>query len=222
MERQPVLYVVVSGAAPARELPTLISALGSDWDMCVIATPEGARFFGLSQVAGLTGHPVRTSFKDPDAPDVLPPADAFAAVPATFNTINKWAAGISDTLALGLLNEATGLGRPIVTVPWPNVALARHPAFGRSISVLRACGITVILDPGDLPDDDHPGQAEFPWDQLRAELARMRAALPPLHSYAEVGISIRDQHCNAGGWLRTGTHSLDGQIDAPMSVKGGV
>jgi flavoprotein len=32
--------------------------------------------------------------------------------PATFNTINKWAQGISDTLALGLLNEATGLGLP--------------------------------------------------------------------------------------------------------------
>lgn len=177
MKRRPVLYVVASGAAPARELPTLISALGSDWDTCVIATPEGARFLHISQVMELTGHPVRTSFKDPDAPDVLPPADAFAAAPATFNTINKWAAGISDTLALGLLNEATGLGRPIVTVPWPNVALARHPAFGRSIATLRDCGITVILDPGHLPDDVHPGQAVFPWDELRAELVRMRAAL---------------------------------------------
>jgi hypothetical protein len=52
-----------------------------------------------------------------------------------------------------------------------------HPAFGRSISTLRGCGITVILDPGHLPDDDHPGQAEFPWDELRAALGRMRAAL---------------------------------------------
>ena len=178
MQRPPVLYVVVSGAAPARELARLISALGDDWDTCVIATPEGARFLDISKVTQMTGHPVRTSFKDPDAPDVLPPADAFAAVPATFNTINKWAAGISDTLALALLNEATGLGRPIVTVPWPNAALARHPAFGRSISTLRDCGITVILNPGYLPDDDHPGQAEFPWDELQTELARMRAALP--------------------------------------------
>jgi phosphopantothenoylcysteine synthetase/decarboxylase len=107
----------------------------------------------------------------------LPPADAFAAAPATFNTVNKWAAGISDTLALGLLNEATGLALPIVTVPWPNAALARHPAFGRSISTLRGCGVRVILDLEQLPDDDNPGQAEFPWDELRAELARMRAAV---------------------------------------------
>jgi len=177
VERRPVLYVIASGAAPVRELPALVSALTDAWDTCVITTPEGSRFFDIARVAELTGHPVRSEFKDPDEPDVLPPADAFAAAPATFNTINKWAAGISDTLALGLLNEATGLGLPIVTVPWPNAALARHPAFGRSISTLRGCGVRVIFDPAGLPDDDNPGQAQFPWDELRAELARMRAAL---------------------------------------------
>jgi hypothetical protein len=82
-----------------------------------------------------------------------------------------------DTLALGLLNEATGACLPIVTVPWPNAALARHPAFGRSISTLRECGVRVIFDAGHLPDDDNPGRAEFPWGELRAELARMRTAL---------------------------------------------
>lgn len=174
--RLPVLYLVASGASPAAELPALIEALAGDWDTCLIATPEGARFLDADGLAVLTGHPVRTTFKDPDAPDVLPPADAFAAAPATFNTINKWAAGISDTLALGLLNEATGLGLPIVTVPWPNVALARHPAFGRSIATLRECGVTVIFDPANLPGG--PGQAVFPWRELAAELAAMRAALP--------------------------------------------
>jgi phosphopantothenoylcysteine synthetase/decarboxylase len=177
VERQPVLYLIASGAAPARELPALLTALTGDWHACVIATPEGLRFLDVALITEMTGHPVRTSFKDPDAPDVLPPANAFAAAPATFNTINKWAAGISDTLALGLLNEAIGLSLPIVTVPWPNAALARHPAFGRSIATLRECGITVILDAEHLPDDDNPGRARFPWEQLRAELARIRAGL---------------------------------------------
>jgi phosphopantothenoylcysteine synthetase/decarboxylase len=175
---RPVLYLIASGAAPARELPALAARLTAEWDTCVITTPEGARFFDASRIAEVTGHPVRTSFKDPDAPDILPPASAFAAAPATFNTINKWAAGISDTLALGLLNEAIGLGLPIVTVPWPNVALVRHPAFGRSVEVLRECGITVILDAENLPDDSDPGRVSFPWEQLRAELARIRASLP--------------------------------------------
>jgi hypothetical protein len=37
----------------------------------------------------------------------VPEADAVLAAPLTFNTINKWAAGISDTLALGLLSSST-------------------------------------------------------------------------------------------------------------------
>ena len=40
--------------------------------------------------------------------------------PATFNTINKWAAGISDTLALGLLTEAIGKKIPVVALPFTN------------------------------------------------------------------------------------------------------
>jgi flavoprotein len=30
--------------------------------------------------------------------------------PVAFNTVNKWAIGISDTLALGILCEAYGMG----------------------------------------------------------------------------------------------------------------
>jgi phosphopantothenoylcysteine synthetase/decarboxylase len=107
---------------------------------------------------------------------VLPPADAFVVAPATFSTINRWALGISDTLALGLLNEAVGLGLPMAAVPWPNAALARHPAFQRSIAALREWGIRVIFDPARLPDAA-PGPAVFPWQDLRAELAKLRGDL---------------------------------------------
>ena len=80
-------------------------------------------------------------------------------VPATFNTINKWAQGISDTLALGLLNEAVGLRLPMVAVPWPNAALAAHPVFVRSVATLREWGVALILDPARLPQ---PGAARNP------------------------------------------------------------
>jgi Flavoprotein len=73
--------------------------------------------------------PVRCDYKRPDEADVLPPPDAFVVAPATFNTINKLAAGISGTLALGFLNEAVGTGLPVIAVPFPNQMLARHPAF---------------------------------------------------------------------------------------------
>ena len=93
--------------------------------MCVIATPSALKFMDLDHLANLTGHVVRYDYKQPDEPDVLPPPDAIVVAPATFNTVNKWAAGISDTLALGILNEALGLGLPVIAVPFPNIALAQ-------------------------------------------------------------------------------------------------
>ena len=107
---------------------------------------------------------------------MLPPPDAFVIAPATFNTINKLAHGISDTLALGLLNEAIGLGLPIIAVPWPNADLARHPVFRRSVPVLREWGVRVILDPARLPQASKE-PAVFPWEELRAELTRLRAVV---------------------------------------------
>ncbi len=172
--RARVLYIVACGCPPAGQLSGFVGfAQQQGWDVCVIATPDGTKFLDAAQLAGQTGHPVRSTYKNPDEPDVLPPPDAFVAAPATFNTVNKWAAGISDTLALGLLNEAVGLGLPVVAAPWPNAALARHPAFLRSVASLRGWGVRVLLDPSRLPGAA-PGPARFPWEDLRAGLASLR------------------------------------------------
>ncbi len=171
---QLVLYVVACGGSPAPLLPDFVAhALGLGWDVCVVATPEAMKFLDAPVLAELTGHPVRSQYKQPDEPDVLPPADAFVVAPATFNTINKWARGISDTLALGLLNEATGQGLPIVAAPWPNVRLARHPAFRRSVADLRDWGVRIILDYERLPWNVDPRDG-FPWDEVKAGLDDLR------------------------------------------------
>lgn len=176
-EHQPVLYLVACGGRPSGRLPTFVAyAQEQDWDVCLIATPDAVKFLDAAQLADLTGHPVRSQYKHPDEPDVLPPADAFVVAPASFNTINKWAQGISDTLALGLLNEALGLGLPMVAVPWPNVALARHPAFVRSVAELREWGVHVLLDPKRLPRASET-PAVFPWEELHTELRKLREAV---------------------------------------------
>jgi phosphopantothenoylcysteine synthetase/decarboxylase len=170
----PVLYVIACGGYPAGQLPAFVAfAQAAGWDVCVIATPDGAKFLGAAQLANLTGHPVRVHYKHPDEPDVLPPPCAFVIAPATFNTINKLAHGISDTLALGLLNEAVGQGLPIIAVPWPNAHLVRHPVFVRSVATLREWGVSVILDPARLPQASEEA-AVFPWEQLHAELTKLR------------------------------------------------
>ena len=108
-DNQPVLYVVACGGPPAAQLDAFAGfAQQHGWDVCVIATPDGTKFLDAERLAELTGHPVRSQYKQPDDPDVLPPADAFVVAPGTFSTINRLALGISDTLALGLLNEGLG------------------------------------------------------------------------------------------------------------------
>jgi phosphopantothenoylcysteine decarboxylase len=139
-----VLYLVVCAALPALEIGELVERtqrLG--WIVCVIATPPAASWIDVTALARQTGYPVRSDYKRPDEPDVLPRPDAVVAVPATFNTVNKWAAGISDTLALGVLNEAVGLRLPVVVFPYTSAPLAAHPAFARSLDFLRDCGVTV-------------------------------------------------------------------------------
>ena len=124
----PVLYLVACAAPPARDVHVGVQlALDRGWEVCVIATPQARKFIDTEALQRLTGHPVRSEYKNPD------------------DTINKWAAGISDTLALGLLSEAIGKALPLVALPFLNSAQARHPAFSRSVDELRACGVRVLL-----------------------------------------------------------------------------
>ncbi|MFF5232479.1 flavoprotein [Dactylosporangium sp. NPDC000521] len=170
----PVLYVVACGGRPAADLPDFVASAQRDgWTVCVVATPDGLKFIDADTLRELTGFPVRSQYKDPDEPDVLPPADAFVVAPATFNTVNKLAAGISDTLALGLLNEGIGLGRPVIAVPTPNAGLSRHPAFLASVRTLREWGVTVLFDPAAVPpldSDPTTPVPPFPWPAATAAL----------------------------------------------------
>jgi phosphopantothenoylcysteine synthetase/decarboxylase len=173
-----VLYVIACGGRPAGDLPDFVRhAQALEWDVCVITTPSGMKFIDADQLARLTGHPVRSDYKRPDEPDVLPPPDVLVVAPATFNTINKLAAGISDTLALGLLNEALGAGLPIIAVPFPNQMLARHPAFTASIAKLKQWGVHLIFDPSryplPTPNQGEPGNSLFPWARLREEFGAL-------------------------------------------------
>ena len=175
-----VLYVIACGGRPAGDLPAFVEeAQANGWEVCVIATPSALKFMDLDHLANLTGHVVRFDYKQPDEPDVLPPPDAIVVAPATFNTVNKWAAGISDTLALGILNEALGLSLPVIAVPFPNIALARHPAFRRSMADLEALGVRLLFDPETHPlPTPNLGPASrdlFPWQALRDEFAKLTA-----------------------------------------------
>lgn len=145
-----VLYVITCGNSSApRVYPFIEAAQQRGWDVCSILTPSARKFVDANRLEQITGHPVRSEYKHPDEPDVLPRADAIVAFPATFNTVNKWAMGISDTLAVGLLSEYTGLKLPVIAVPCFKTGggLDTNPAFLRSVRFLRRAGVHVIYEP---------------------------------------------------------------------------
>ena len=165
--REHVLSVVVCAAGPTAHVSTLVrEAVARGWTVQVIATPSAMPFFDSDEIAGLTGSPVRSAYGKPGDPRSKIP-EAIIVAPATFNTINQWALGISDTYALGVLAEQTGMEIPIVVIPFVSEALAARPPFERSVKALRAEGVSILLGPGGI--EPHPVHTEaehvpgFPW-----------------------------------------------------------
>jgi phosphopantothenoylcysteine synthetase/decarboxylase len=178
---KPVLYAIVTGSRVARDVGTLVDLAQADgWEVCVIASPEGRRFIDTDVLEARTGHPVRSQYKDPDAPDVLPPADGMIVAPITSNSLAKWAAGIADTLPLGLLVEAVGLELPVVAVPFANRALLSFPPVRDAVRKLSVWGVTMLTE--DSPHEPHTGgdyAGRFPWAAAwQALLDHPRRAVP--------------------------------------------
>ncbi|MDH6709271.1 phosphopantothenoylcysteine synthetase/decarboxylase [Kitasatospora sp. MAA19] len=141
---KPVLCVVVCAAGVAGGVGELIAAAQEKgWEVGVVATPPAMGFIDEEGIVARTGYPVRSAWRRPGDPRPLPEPDAIVVAPATFNTINKWAAGISDTLALGILCESYGWGVPVAVQPCLSAAQAVHPAYGESLATLRGMGVRI-------------------------------------------------------------------------------
>lgn len=157
------LYLIAAAAPPVRQLDEACAlARERGWRPCVILTPTAASWVDLDALAAVTSQPVRVHPRRPEEQDPLPNADAVLAAPLTFNTINKWAAGISDTLALGVLNELLVDGPAIVAAPCVKGALQAHPAYESSLDRLRAAGV-VIIEQAGVVDRGPDGLARFDW-----------------------------------------------------------
>ena len=162
-KKQQVLYLVTCAARSAEPMNIedfIELAQAALWDVYVIATPQATKFINIPSLEKLTGHPIRSEYRHPEEANSLPVADAVMVAPATFNTINKWASGITDTLALGILCEHTGLDTPTVTIPCvPQESLARHPAFKKNLALLKEYGVTVLYEP-----EKYPPMNNVPWE----------------------------------------------------------
>lgn len=170
LARKPVLYLLVCAAPPAQQIGEFIPLVQAKWwDVCVIATPQATRWIKKEELEALTGHGVRTDYKRPGEADPLPKAQAIVVMPATFNTLNKWAQGIGDTLVSSLLCECLGRGTPpILAVPCLKMDLVRHPAFSRTMALLREYGVHILHEP-----ERYPSPLMVPWEEVLVALQQV-------------------------------------------------
>ncbi|WP_055600311.1 flavoprotein [Streptomyces aureus] len=172
--RTRTLYLFSSAALPVFDIAHVIEDAQADgWDVCLGLTPTAARWLGdsLDGLAALTGHPVRWDYELPGQPDVWPPADAVLLAPATFNTINQWALGITEKFIVGVVAEGIGKRIPIVTMPCVNAAYVQHPAFERSVETLRGAGVTVLYGEGGFVPQQPGAPVAYPWGAALAAVS---------------------------------------------------
>jgi phosphopantothenoylcysteine synthetase/decarboxylase len=104
------------------------------------------------------------------------------ACPLTFNSVDKFAHGHPDNLAVGLLCEMVGYKVPVVVVPHCKPQLATHPAFTASLETLRGMGVCVLFDPAA------PYESRLPsWAEVTAPLpgACKHAGVPHCRPFPE-------------------------------------
>lgn len=152
------LYVIVSGAATARRIPSLLPRLVTVSRVITVLTPNASRIISARELALVPGHQIVESYFD-DLILPRPPRGVVLVAPCSFNSLNKLAQGVADNLALSITAEAIGRQTPVVVAISTNSALWAHPRAQESAETLRRWRCEV-LDPvadGDAltmaPDD---------------------------------------------------------------------
>ncbi|AZK94235.1 MULTISPECIES: flavoprotein [Streptomyces] len=181
-----VLYLIACAAGPTQYIDDGVrAAQSSGWDVCLVLTPSAAHWWQerLTELSALTGHAVRSQYKRPGEGDSLPKADAMLVAPLSCTSLNKWGAGIADTLALGLVSEGVNMGLPVVAMPYFNQAQARQPAVARSVTDLRSQGV-IYLDGAYGYRSHRPKHGDpkaFPWGKAMSAInTHSRQGIPPL------------------------------------------
>lgn len=172
---KPVLYLIACAAGPTLYVDEGVRrAQERGWDVCLVLTPSAASWWDarLPELAELTGRTVRFTYKLPHESDALPKADAMIVAPMTTTSACKWAAGITDNVALGLPAEAVHLGVPVLAAPFWSTALGAQPAVSRAVAALREQGVHVEFAPGEPHPPKQGDGAAFAWEWLLTALNR--------------------------------------------------
>ncbi len=169
-ERFGIAYLVLSGASTAARCPGILAGLlGLGFaEVIALPTPHAARVVSPLALAAVDGVRVVESYFDA-AIRPRPPRGVLLFAPCSFNSLNKLAAGIADSLALSVAAEAIGRRTPVIVGPSLNQPLLDHPAAQASLARLAGWGVQIVP-----PVDDGRGPLLAPTERLLAAVQAAR------------------------------------------------
>ncbi|MSO99952.1 MAG: hypothetical protein EXR07_02715 [Acetobacteraceae bacterium] len=161
-ERFDIAYLILSGTTTAARCPEILRGLVGLGFSTVIAlpTPNASRTISGRDLADVEGIQVVQSYFDL-AIRPRPPRGVVLFAPCSFNSLNKLAHGIADSLALSVAAEAIGRGTPVIVAPSLNQPLLDHPMARASLRTLPEWGVIVVP-----PADDGEGPRLAPTVRL--------------------------------------------------------
>jgi phosphopantothenoylcysteine synthetase/decarboxylase len=153
-ETYDVAYLVLSGTTTAARCPEILRGLVGLGFATVIAlpTPNASRTVAPRELADMPGAQVVESYFDL-AIRPRPPFGVVLFAPCSFNSLNKLAHGIADSLALSVVAEAIGRRTPVIVAPSLNTPLLAHPQAQASLRTLPEWGVAIVppVDDGNGP-----------------------------------------------------------------------
>jgi len=157
-----VVYLILSGTTTAARGPEILRGLVGLGFPTVIAipTPNASRVISGRELADVPGAQLVESYFDL-AIRPRPPRGIVLFAPCSFNSLNKLAHGIADSLALSLTAEAIGRGTPVIVAPSLNQPLLDHPEAQASLKKLPGWAVTIVP-----PVDDGTGPRLAPTEAL--------------------------------------------------------
>jgi hypothetical protein len=175
MGTQPTLFIFVTGAGSCRNAGELIAgAVAHGWATYTVATPNVAK---VTDPAALLNVPGSTWIHDYGTPPLERfPFGTMLVAPCTFNTLNKLAHALADTLVTAMVADALGAGCPIFVAPSMNRGLWNHPQTSVSLQRLQSWGCTII-PPQISPEAVTGASNETILARLRAHFAAPPAAV---------------------------------------------
>jgi len=166
------IAVLITGSIAAMKMPLLVRELRRfGARVTVFASKEALRYVGEDALSWASNKMIITRLTPrSEHLNSGKPYDAYLVVPASYNTINKFANGIADSLVTTTLASALGFlakkKTQIICVPCMHGSM-HNPILSKSLATLYRLGVSFIRPKQDFGKNNYPGN-----DRVIAKVCR--------------------------------------------------